>query len=127
MPVVACVETYKFGERVALDGVATNEIGQGAELLDSHSPMTGGAAKAGNNLTPLTLMYDLTPPALITAVCTEVSTSTRAVCEGMFECRADPSDRLYPAIIRPHRVGQDQRSGITNICRCITHNHMSLT
>jgi translation initiation factor eIF-2B subunit delta len=73
VPVVACVETYKFGERVALDGVATNEIGQGAELLDSPSPVTGGAAKAGNNLTPLTLMYDLTPPALITAVCTEVS------------------------------------------------------
>ncbi|RSH85687.1 hypothetical protein EHS25_003828 [Saitozyma podzolica] len=56
VPVVACVETYKFGERVALDGVATNEIGQGAELLDSPSPVTGGAAKAGNNLTPLTLM-----------------------------------------------------------------------
>jgi translation initiation factor eIF-2B subunit delta len=74
------VETYKFGERVALDGVATNEIGQGAELLDSHSPIAGGAAKAGINLTPLTLMYDLTPPALITAVCTEVSNWSHSSC-----------------------------------------------
>lgn len=93
VPVVACVETYKFGERVALDGVATNELGEGESILDGPWMRTGveevveegeedeaqdGKLRAGTDLTPLVLMYDLTPPALITAVCTEVSLAPRA-------------------------------------------------
>lgn len=82
VPVVACVETYKFGERVVLDGVATNELGNGVDLLDIPTntilsikkPQDKPAHGSGiPNLTPLSLMYDLTPPSLITAVCTEVS------------------------------------------------------
>ncbi|WRT68686.1 uncharacterized protein IL334_005666 [Kwoniella shivajii] len=82
VPVVACVETYKFGEKVVLDGVATNELGRTEGLLDlpcgknfglnkkeSDNPKTGGGR---NNLTPLHLVYDVTPPSLITAVCTEI-------------------------------------------------------
>jgi translation initiation factor eIF-2B subunit delta len=83
VPVVACVETYKFGERVTLDGVASNELGNGDDILDipvnkQLSVKRGEDGKmamnqANMNLTPLTLLYDLTPPSLITAVCTEVS------------------------------------------------------
>ncbi|OCF35756.1 translation initiation factor eIF-2B subunit delta [Kwoniella heveanensis CBS 569] len=80
VPVVACVETYKFGEKVVLDGVATNELGRIDELLKN--PLSSGdkldltAAGANEkmrqNLTPLHLVYDVTPPSLITAVCTEI-------------------------------------------------------
>lgn len=90
VPVVACVETYKFGERVTLDGVASNELGDGEAILDipfssgsvksklSSSSTAGvtalaSASSTNHHLMPLTLLYDLTPPSLITAVCTEVS------------------------------------------------------
>lgn len=80
IPVVACVETYKFGERVQLDAVANNELGQGADLF--HIPPKSGRngveikEELRNGVTPLCLLYDLTPPELITAVCTEVSTGS---------------------------------------------------
>nr|XP_031863874.1 uncharacterized protein CI109_000517 [Kwoniella shandongensis]KAA5530946.1 hypothetical protein CI109_000517 [Kwoniella shandongensis] len=74
VPVVACVETYKFGEKVVLDGVATNELGDTKTLLELPNGKKFG--KRGKDLpaalTPLHLVYDVTPPALITAVCTEI-------------------------------------------------------
>jgi translation initiation factor eIF-2B subunit delta len=75
VPVVACVETYKFGERVVLDGVAANELGrtEGVWEVPGQQPKV-----AGPNLTPLNFLYDLTPPSLITAVCTEVSQAGNA-------------------------------------------------
>ena len=73
VPVVACVETYKFGERVVLDGVASNELGDPEVMMDVPGKKGSGAIKAElKNLTLMSLMYDLTPPDLITAVCTEV-------------------------------------------------------
>jgi translation initiation factor eIF-2B subunit delta len=73
VPVVACVETYKFGERVVLDGVGANELGDPEGVL--RLPGTGKTVDDGGieGITGLSLMYDLTPPSLITAVCTEVS------------------------------------------------------
>ena len=75
VPVVACVETYKFGEKVALDGISSNEIGDPDDILDTSINKCCKLSKIsvdGGNLTPLSLMYDLTPPNLITTVCTEV-------------------------------------------------------
>ncbi|ADV23533.1 translation initiation factor eIF-2B subunit delta [Cryptococcus gattii Ru294] len=76
VPVVACVETYKFGERVVLDGVATNELGDVEGLLTLPTNKPFALVKEGkplpNNLTPLHVVYDVTPPSLITAVCTEI-------------------------------------------------------
>lgn len=77
VPVVACVETYKFGERVVLDGVATNELGDVEGLLALPTKKPFALGKEGkplpSNLTPLHVVYDVTPPSLITAVCTEAS------------------------------------------------------
>ena len=73
VPVVACVETYKFGERVALDGVSTNEIGDPLEVLLVSRGIAELKTPIPASLTPLSLMYDLTPPSLITTLCTEVS------------------------------------------------------
>lgn len=77
VPVVACVETYKFGEKVQLDGVANNELGIGDEIftVPAASGKVGVEIKSDlrGAVTPLCLLYDLTPPELVTAVCTEVS------------------------------------------------------
>ncbi|WWC90430.1 uncharacterized protein L201_005365 [Kwoniella dendrophila CBS 6074] len=73
VPVVACVETYKFGEKVVLDGVSTNELGKVDQLLiNPNNPKSNIQTSKINNLTPLHLVYDVTPPSLITAVCTEI-------------------------------------------------------
>lgn len=66
IPVVAACETYKFGERVLLDAVTGNELGDASSLL---------AREQGDiptHLTPIHLLYDLTPAALVTAVFTEM-------------------------------------------------------
>ncbi|KAJ9115485.1 hypothetical protein QFC22_005243 [Naganishia vaughanmartiniae] len=62
IPVVACCETYKFGDKIVLDAVTGNELGDGSMI----------AAGKDVNLSPVHLLYDLTPPNLVTAVCTEV-------------------------------------------------------
>lgn len=66
VPVVACLETFKLSERVALDDLAYNELGNVEDILS----VPGGTLP--NNLEALALLYDLTPPSHITAVCTEV-------------------------------------------------------
>lgn len=65
VPVVAVCETYKFGERVVLDGVTGNELGDWGGR--------GGGEGVVGGVMPIHLLYDLTPPTLVTAVCTEVS------------------------------------------------------
>lgn len=73
IPVVACIEAFKLSERVGLDDLASNEIGHPEELLNI--PTARGLElprPLPKQLTPLHLMYDLTPPDHITAVCTEV-------------------------------------------------------
>jgi len=76
IPVVACVETYKFGERVLLDGIANNELSQIGGVFDLPQGK-GIKEELRGGITSLPLLYDLTPPHLITAVCTEVSPSPR--------------------------------------------------
>ena len=72
IPVVACVETYKFGERVLLDGIATNELSDIGEVFELPCGKSIKEDLRGK-ITSLPLLYDLTPPQFITAVCTEVS------------------------------------------------------
>ncbi|KAL1407446.1 hypothetical protein Q8F55_006879 [Vanrija albida] len=73
VPVVACVETFKLSERVQLDDLASNELGAAADLLSIPTAHNLEIAKPlAKQLTTLSLLYDLTPPQHITAVCTEV-------------------------------------------------------
>jgi translation initiation factor eIF-2B subunit delta len=91
IPVVAACETYKFGERVLLDAVTGNELGKQRELSTTsgtfltryptcNSMIIGDASSLlaqedgdiPTHLTPIHLLYDLTPAALITAICSEV-------------------------------------------------------
>ncbi|BEJ08619.1 hypothetical protein CcaverHIS641_0507130 [Cutaneotrichosporon cavernicola] len=73
VPVVACVETFKLSERVALDDLANNELGAAHDLFSiPTAPALQLPEPLPKSLSTLTLLYDLTPPEHITAVCTEV-------------------------------------------------------
>lgn len=73
IPVVVCVETYKFGERVVLDGIANNELSVAEDVFKLSQVGCEIKEELREGITSLPLLYDLTPPQCITAVCTEVS------------------------------------------------------
>jgi len=92
VPVLVCCETYKFAERVLLDSICHNELGDPDELLPqqqrgklrSAASSADGAGAAGATgggtanwrdiprLKLLNLMYDATPMKYLTMVVTEV-------------------------------------------------------
>jgi len=78
LPVIVCCETYKFCERVQLDSICVNEIGNPDELVATKAREAGGAGdtladwQEVENLRLLNLVYDITPMDLVTMVITEV-------------------------------------------------------
>jgi hypothetical protein len=63
IPVLVCAETYKIANRVQLEALVThNELG--APLAN---PQEDGREddKIKKNLTPITLLYDLTPASFV--------------------------------------------------------------
>lgn len=83
VPVVVCCETYKFSETVMLDGFGKNELGTWNSFRSDECIFRGCIQSAPAKFSPsepkpnLTLevlnpLYDVTPPASITAVVTEV-------------------------------------------------------
>ena len=83
VPVVCCCETYKFSERVMLDSIVGNEMGQSAPRrrsrvvahifvrVASPLPLLEGLASPVPNLSPLSLLYDVSRPEDVTVVITE--------------------------------------------------------
>lgn len=67
VPVLICCETHKFSERVQTDAFVYNELGNPDKLMKTDE------WKSNIFLTPLTLMYDVTPSDLVTAVVTELA------------------------------------------------------
>ncbi|KAH7615950.1 putative translation initiation factor eIF-2B subunit delta [Nannochloris sp. 'desiccata'] len=86
VPVMVCSETYKFHDKVQLDSVTYNELGDPAVLtkMNDHGGVgnngitgsTGNSTTASNanspNLSLLNLEYDTTPAEFVTVVVTEV-------------------------------------------------------
>ena len=77
VPFIVCCETYKFSERVQLESISFNELGDPDELvhipnLDEKSINPLKEWKEVPNLKLLNLMYDLTPSQSIAMVITEV-------------------------------------------------------
>jgi len=101
IPVVACVETYKFGERVLLDGIATNELSDIGEVFELPCGKSIKEDLRGK-ITSLPLLYDLTPPQFITAVCTEVSSFL------VVQSRADDQIGFIPPSSVPTVLGKGQ-------------------
>lgn len=74
LPVIVCCESVKFTERVALDSVVVNEIGDAEELVGAGGEGAGKGLEKWrdtNNLQLLNLMYDVTPAEYIEMVITE--------------------------------------------------------
>eukprot|EP00658_Telonema_sp_P-2_P047017 TRINITY_DN3547_c0_g2_i1.p1 TRINITY_DN3547_c0_g2~~TRINITY_DN3547_c0_g2_i1.p1 ORF type:complete len:147 (+),score=38.26 TRINITY_DN3547_c0_g2_i1:162-602(+) len=78
LPVIFCCETYKFGDRVQLDSICNNELGDPDELVPVQHGEASGADNTlmdwrdSNDLRLLNLTYDITPVNLVTMVITEV-------------------------------------------------------
>ena len=97
VPVIVCCETYKFSERVQLDGFVVNEAGDPSAILrplssstisnadnlaledDQQGPLAEMITKEewekSEALGAVNLLYDLTPPRYVTAVASEVGLS----------------------------------------------------
>jgi translation initiation factor eIF-2B subunit delta len=84
VPVIVCCETYKFSERVQLDGFVVNEASSPTDLLAKETKEVDGSPgklitttewKGNAALGAVNLLYDLTPPRYITAVASEVGLS----------------------------------------------------
>ena len=84
VPVIVCCETYKFSERVQLDGFVINEAGNPTDILAKEDGLHGETPsklitpaewEASSGLGAVNLLYDLTPPRYVTAVASEVGLS----------------------------------------------------
>jgi translation initiation factor eIF-2B subunit delta len=75
VPVLVCCETYKFHERVQLDSIGFNELGDPDELIlseqDGHTDCLA-EWRDMPNLKLLNLVFDLTPVEFVTMVISEV-------------------------------------------------------
>ena len=83
VPVLVCCETYKFTERVLLDAICYNELGNPEELVPA--VVSGSRQTTNSGTTPsvlsdwretprlklLNLMYDVTPMKYLTMIVTE--------------------------------------------------------
>ncbi len=84
IPAIFCCETYKFSDKVQLDSICWNEIGDPSELARGAPATAGGnaspaaagagAAAGGGARQPklLNIRYDLTPMKYVSLVITEV-------------------------------------------------------
>lgn len=78
VPVLVCCETHKFSERVQTDSFVSNELGNPDDLASACLATWRDVP----SLTLLNLVYDLTPPDLISAVVTEIG--------GLLPCTSVP-------------------------------------
>lgn len=76
IPVIFCAETYKLSDKVQLDSIHWNEIGDPQELVQSERNVGKGPAvlekhKEIPSLKLLNIRYDLTPIKYVSMVLTE--------------------------------------------------------
>ena len=73
VPVMVCCETFKFTDRVQIDSIVYNELGDSDDV--SRIPnMCSGPLQNWRNISSLwilNLKYDITPPDLVDVVVTE--------------------------------------------------------
>ncbi|KAI0228007.1 Translation initiation factor eIF-2B subunit delta [Lamellibrachia satsuma] len=82
VPVLVCCETYKFCERVQTDSFVFNELGDPDDLVTTDCTMVPLSDwRDMSYLSLLNLVYDVTPPELVSLVITEI---------GMVPCTSVP-------------------------------------
>jgi translation initiation factor eIF-2B subunit delta len=81
VPVVVCCETYKFCDKVQTDVFVNNELGNPDELKVQKIKKSDCVGDNDRNINLINLMYDVTPPDLISCVVTDM---------GMLPCTSVP-------------------------------------
>lgn len=73
-PVLVCCETYKISNKVQLESITQNELGNPDVLIgpSGSSSLALKDWKENPNLKLLNLMYDVTPPDFVSGIVTEV-------------------------------------------------------
>ena len=91
VPVLVCCETYKISNKVQLESITQNELGNPDTLIHGESLMKW---RETPSLKLLHLLYDLTPPEFVSGIVTEVglipSTSVAVLLREM-----NPQDAAY--------------------------------
>eukprot|EP00890_Picochlorum_soloecismus_P002245 jgi/Picsp_1/3020/NSC_01242-R1_eukaryotic translation initiation factor 2b family protein len=76
VPVIVCAETYKFHERVQLDCITNNELGDPLALLSGvdkdHGDVLRRSMESSHEEHILNIVYDTTPAEFISVMMTEV-------------------------------------------------------
>jgi translation initiation factor eIF-2B subunit delta len=83
VPVLVCCETYKISNRVQLESITWNELGNPEDVLsptmsshtwneESDEKKESGVGGNCNNLRLLNLLYDLTPSEFVSGIVTEM-------------------------------------------------------
>lgn len=70
VPVLVCCETYKFCERVQMDAFVYNELGNEDDMDYSRAE---NKKENDSTVATLSVLYDITPADLVTAVVTELA------------------------------------------------------
>ena len=73
VPVLVCCETYKISNRVQLESITGNELGDPDDLSSPSTSLKEWKIANGNeNLRLLNLLYDLTPSEFVSGIVTEM-------------------------------------------------------
>jgi len=73
IPVLVCAESYKISNRVQLEALTHNEMGAPpANPQEDSEDDDDNNKKSIKNLTPLNLLYDLTPASFVSGIVTEL-------------------------------------------------------
>jgi translation initiation factor eIF-2B subunit delta len=70
IPVLVCCETYKISNRVQLESITHNELGNPEALLNEDDVLQNWKEIDGLKL--LNVLYDLTPAAFVSGIVTEL-------------------------------------------------------
>jgi len=72
VPVLVCCETYKISNRVQLESITGNELGDPNSLLHPSKSLDNWKKENSENLRLLNLLYDLTPNQFVSGIVTEM-------------------------------------------------------
>jgi len=72
VPVLVCCETYKISNRVQLESITGNELGDPNGLTSPSTPLKEWKDAHSDSLRLLNLLYDLTPSEFVSGIVTEM-------------------------------------------------------
>jgi translation initiation factor eIF-2B subunit delta len=72
VPVLVCCETFKISNRVQLESITGNELGDPDDLMPPSMSLEKWKSSRGEHLRLLNLLYDLTPNEFVSGIVTEM-------------------------------------------------------